>query len=40
MLKLRSPAAPGDYLLKASAAPEGRRRADPTVSRRRVEVVN
>ena len=39
-VNLRTPAAPGEYLLKASAAPEGRRRAAPTVSRRRVEVVN
>jgi hypothetical protein len=40
MLKLRSPAAPGNYLLKATATPEGRRRAAPTVSRRRVQIVN
>lgn len=39
-VNLRSPATPGKYLLKASASPEGKRRADPTVSRRRVEIVN
>jgi hypothetical protein len=39
-VNLRTPAVPGKYLLKATASAEGKRRADPTVSRRRVEILN